>query len=199
MKPTITGRRIAFFAAGSLLLFYLFNAQAIYRYSRVDETRPADCAIVLGAGVSGEKPSPVFVQRLNHGLTLWRQGVVKIVILTGGVSPGNAISDAAIAQRYLLAQGVPQTAIFIEQRSRVTRENLRYAREMMQQHRFASALIVSDPLHMKRAVAIARHESIDAWSSPTTTSRYQSVGAQARFLLRESFYYSGFVLVRPWL
>src|SRR5688500_12278425 len=43
-----------------------------------------DCAIVLGAAVRGDKPSPVFEGRLEHALELFRQGGIRHLILTGG-------------------------------------------------------------------------------------------------------------------
>ncbi|WP_058912222.1 YdcF family protein [Entomohabitans teleogrylli] len=189
-RGLIYGAALVFtLALGAMLV----NACAIYRYGQQDETRPADCAIVPGAGVNGNIPSPVFQGRLDHAVRLYRAGYVPRLILTGGYSPGQAVSDAQVARRYVLAQGVPAQAILIEQRSRITRENLHYARQLMQAQRLNSALIVSDPLHMKRTMLIAADSGIRAFSSPTPDTRYRSRAARARFLARESFFYSGYL------
>lgn len=179
-----------------ILTWGALNAALIYQYSLRDETRSADCAIVAGAGVSASQPSPVFQARLNHAADLYQQGYVQKVILTGGVSSGNTLSDAAVARAYLLAKGVNENAILIEEKSRVTRENFRYARQIMTAQRLHTALLVSDPLHMKRAMLIAHDEGIAAWSSPTPTTRYRSFKARLFFLSREAFYYSGYQLLR---
>jgi uncharacterized SAM-binding protein YcdF (DUF218 family) len=55
-------------------------------------------------------------------------------------------------------------------------------------------LLVSDPLHLPRALRMARDVGIDAQPSPTPTSRYRSWWARSSFLLRESFFLSGYWL-----
>lgn len=172
------------------------NAVSIYQYSLLSETQRADCAIVAGAGIADSQPSPVFKERLNHAFALYRQGYAPIIILTGGTSAGSSLSDAAIARTYLLTKGVSEKAILLEEKSRVTRENFRYARQIMAAHHLRTALLVSDPLHMKRAMLIARDEGIDARPSPTPTTRYRSFEARLSFLIRETFYYSGYQLLR---
>ncbi|MBJ9113048.1 YdcF family protein [Citrobacter sp. FDAARGOS_156] len=172
------------------------NAFSIYQFSHEDQTRVADCAIVAGAGVNGDRPSPVFQARLDHAVWLYRQKFVSALVLTGSYSIGASDSDASIARLYVLTQGVPDNATFIEERSTVTRENIRYAQTIMKHQQWQTALLVSDPLHMLRLQTIARDNGINSWSSPTPSTRYQSWWLQTRFLLRESFYYSGYHLLR---
>lgn len=183
-------------SVAAVLVIGCINALSVFNYSLVDETHTADCAIVAGAAVRGDQPSPVFQERLNHAVALYRDGYVKTLIVTGGYSANNALSDAAVARRYLLAQNVPDQAILLEDRSQVTRENLRYAKAIMALNQLNNALIVSDPLHMKRIMLIAQDERIEAWSSPTPTSRYHSFGAKARFLISETFWYSLYLVYR---
>ena len=56
-----------------LILLTGFIAYAtfdIYSYGNVNELIKSDVAIVLGAGVEDNKPSPVFQERINHGIWL---------------------------------------------------------------------------------------------------------------------------------
>lgn len=179
-----------------LVFFFIFNAITIIRYSHNDQARAADCAVVAGAGVEGEWPSPVFQARLNHAITLYQRGLVHVLILTGGFSAQARLSDAEIARRYVVAKGIPYDAVVIEEHSRVTRENIRYAKQLMQHHRLRTALIVSDPLHMRRLMAIVEDNGLSAWPSPTPTTRYTSWGAQSHFLLSETLWFSGYRLLR---
>lgn len=64
----------------------------------------------------------------------------------------NSESDAQIAKNYSIRQGVPATDILIEEDSSITQENLYYAKRIMEELHLKNALIVSDPLHMKRAI-----------------------------------------------
>ena len=173
------------------------GAISIVSYSNTDNTASCDAAIVLGAGVFGDEPSPVFRERLNHGISLYQNGYVTTLILTGGVGDGAAESDAAVAKRYVMAQGVPENAILIEEKSRITEQNLLYAKELMNEQSLETALIVSDPLHMKRAMLMAKDFGITAFPSPTPTTMYRSLRTKLPFLLRETYFYVGYCVLRP--
>jgi len=188
--------KITLITAAVILSTIAWNAVTIYRFSLEDQTHKADCAIVAGAGIAGRLPSPVFKARLDHAIWLYQQGFVKSLILTGGMSPAATASDASIARQYVLTQGVPASALFIEEQSQVTRENMRNAREIMARQKLHTALLVSDPLHMLRLKLIARDNGIDGSSSPALQTRYQSWSTQLPFLLRESFYYTGYQIMR---
>jgi uncharacterized SAM-binding protein YcdF (DUF218 family) len=79
-----------------------------------------------------------------------------------------------------------------EDRSHTTRQNMAEAHAVMQANGLDTALVVSDPLHLPRALRLARAAGLDAWPSPTPFSRYRSFRTRAAFLLRESFYLTGF-------
>ena len=55
---------------------------------------------------------------------------------------------------------------------------------------FSTLVIVSDPLHMRRAMEIADRLDLEAVSSPTPTSRYQSWEPKLSFFLREVYFLS---------
>src|SRR5690554_4920800 len=90
---------------------------------------------------------------------------------------------------YAIKNGVATQDIFIEEKSKITQENLAFAKEITLQNNFSKTLLVSDPLHMKRSMMMAKDLSIEAYSSPTTTSKYQSTKVKFIFLLRETFFY----------
>lgn len=177
-------------------MYCLFCAFSIVRYAGKDEAAPADCIIVLGAGTDGKIPNPVFRERLNHAVTLYREGYADTIILTGGYSPGNDRSDAAIAGAWLEAQGIPAEAILLEERSTITQENLEFAKEIMKKENLSTAILVSDPLHMKRSMMMAKNYKIEAFSSPTPTTRYQTTRTKLPFLARETFFYVGYQIYR---
>lgn len=176
--------------------YCVLTAVSIISFSEKDETRPADAAIVLGASVYDNSPSPVFCERINHAVDLYNDGYVETIIMTGGVGEGNIRSEADIAREYAEQQGIPAESIYIEENSKITDENLRNAKAIMNEHDLDTALIVSDPLHMKRAMLYAHDHEMKAYSSPTPTSLYRSWKTKLPFLAREVFYYSVYRLVR---
>lgn len=161
-----------------------------------DAARPSDCAIVLGAAAYGSKPSPVFAERINHAVGLQRSGVVKYLLFTGGRVTAADKSESAVARAHALAAGVPPEAILTEELSRTTGQNLAEAKRVMDREGLRTAVIVSDPLHLKRAASMAEDLGIEAVTSPTPTSRYRSFGAKAGFLAREVFYLHGYWFTR---
>lgn len=177
---------LALFAA-ILIALFCYSAYAIQTFSQVDQTRSADVAVVLGAATYRTRPSPVFAERINHAIELYRRGWVRAIIFTGGYGRGDQQADSEIAREYALQRGIPESAIYTETTSTTTEENLAEAQHLMQNLGFATALIVSDPLHMYRAMQLASELSMDAYSSPTTTSRYRTLRSQIFFLAREAY------------
>ena len=173
-----------------LALWLLGVAAYIVLVGERDQAAPADTIIVLGAAAYDARPSPVFEERIRHGIDLYQRGLARKVIFTGGYGGGGArFSESQVARRYALRQGVPAKAILIESASRNTQENLRQAVLLMQANELHSAIIVSDPLHMSRALRISRELGIDALGSPTPTTRFRSVSTRWRFLLSEVYFF----------
>ena len=179
-----------------LLLYTAVIAAGIWQYGKIDEKCQADAVIVLGAGASDDEVSPVFRERLNHAIWLYQNGYVSTLILTGGVGDGNEKSDACVAKQYVIENGVLADDILIEEESTITQENLENAQKIMEQEALETAIIVSDPLHMKRAMLMAEDYGIEAYSSPTPTTKYVSMRTKLPFLVREVFFYIGYRVYR---
>lgn len=199
MRKPISKKRLR--SIGLLLLFVclaylILTGVGIVRYGNTDDKHPCDVAIVLGAGTWDGEVSPVYRERLNHGIWLYENGYADYLILTGGIGKGNTVSDARAARDYVLSQGVPAEDIFIEETSTITEENLQNAKSIMEQQGFSAAILVSDPLHMKRAMLMAEDYGILTCSSPTPTTMYRSLRTKLPFLLREEFFYVGYCIVR---
>ena len=174
-----------------VVLFWLVGVAAYITWvGQRDDARPADAIIVLGAAAYDAKPSPVFEERIRHGIDLYRRGLAPKLIFTGGYGGvGARFSESQVARRYALRQGVPDKAILIESLSRNTHDNLRQASLLMQQHQLNDVIVVSDPLHMARALRISKELGIRAVGSPTPTSRFRTFATRWRFLLQEVYFF----------
>ena len=179
-----------------IMLFITFTAVSIVNYSKKDFKTHSDVAIVLGAGTYSDEVSPVFRERINHAIWLYKNGFVDYLIFTGGVGDGNVKSDALVAKEYAVSKSVPSKVIFIEEKSTITEENIEYAKGIMDDNSFADAIVVSDPLHMKRAMLMTEDYGIKGYSSPTPTSMYKSWQTKIPFLIREEFFFIGYCIVR---
>ena len=151
-----------------------FAAYRIWQQGELDEERPADAIVVLGAAQYDGRPSPVFRARLDHAVALYHEGVARYLVVTGGSRPGDRTTEAAAARAYAMAKGVPAASIIGEDEASNTLESLQAVRRELHARGLRSAVFVSDPTHMLRVVRIATDLGIDAYGSPTRTSPVQA-------------------------
>lgn len=179
-----------------LILFACLSliAKDIYLFSLTSSNAPADAAVVLGTSVFRDRPSPVFRERINHAVNLYQAGIVQYVIFTGGQAGNDRLAESEAGRNYAMERGVPEERIFIETSSYNTCLNLIEAKRIIDENDLDQVLIVSDPLHMRRSMWLAEGIGMKAFSSPTPTSRYQSLDRKAGFLVREIYSYATYLL-----
>ncbi|HCF52193.1 MAG TPA: YdcF family protein, partial [Bacillus sp. (in: Bacteria)] len=107
------------------------------------------------------------------------------------------LEEARTARVYAMKQGVKEEDILIETKSLFTEENLKNAKQVGIENGIRTYTIVSDPLHMKRAMRIAKHINIEAYASPTPTSAYKTLDTEIPFFFKELFSYIGYVTSLP--
>lgn len=155
----------------------------------------ADAALVLGAAVWGEAPSPAFRERIRHAANLQAGGTVGKIVFTGAIGQAGERAESEVAREFALGLGVPPDAILVETRSRTTYENLLYGGELARESGLETLLLVSDPLHLKRATTMARDLGLDARPSPTPSTVFRTWKTKRAFLMRETY----FLLRYRWL
>jgi len=144
-------RRWSSILLGVLVTWIIGVAIAVVRSGAPNPQARADVAIVLGAAVWDDAPSPVFAARIDHAVWLFHRGQVKWLVFTGGRAEGDRLSEAEAARDYAVDKGVPRRAIHLETTSTSTRENLVNASRIVARLPARTAVIVSDPHHLLRA------------------------------------------------
>lgn len=169
--------RLFLYLVLALVGVWLVSLAAVVGLGAWDRARPGEAIVVLGAAQYAGRPSPVLKARLDHAVKLWNRGLAPRVILTGGVGEGDTTSEAAVSRRYVMRQGVPDTAILMEVVGRTTKESLHGVAELMETGRVRSVagegrevILVSDPFHMMRLWILARRFELIPYTSPTRTS-----------------------------
>jgi uncharacterized SAM-binding protein YcdF (DUF218 family) len=157
-------------ALAAALAVYLISLAAVVRVSREDQREPAGAIVVLGAAQYNGKPSPVLRSRLDHALALYRLGLAPQVVVTGGIGAGDRVSEATVGHQYLVASGVPDSAVVVRPEGRSTRASMRSVAEWAHERGVSRTILVSDPFHMLRLRLEARATGLEALTSPTTTS-----------------------------
>ena len=127
----------------------------VLRGAREDAPASADAILVLGRKLEADAPSPVFIARLAHAESLWRASLAPRLIVAGGLTGRATRSEAEAGRAWLMERGLPAEALLIEDQSQHTLENLFLVRETLRAKSWTTLLLVSDPLHMARATALA--------------------------------------------
>lgn len=147
-----------------------YAAVRISAQGELDEQQPADAIVVLGAAQFNGTPSDVFEARLQHAVDLYKSGIARYFVVTGGKLPADTTTEAATARRWAIAHGVPASAILSENKGRNTLESIEAVASIFREHGLTSAVFVSDETHMLRVLRMASDQDIVAWGSPTRTS-----------------------------
>ena len=177
LTATARLRDLLLLALAAVLGFSALVAYATFRIWQQggrDDHPSSGAIVVLGAAQFDGRPSPVYAARLDWAVTLYRQGTAKLVVMTGGKAEGDRTTEAAAGRDYAMARGVPAAAILLEDRGRTTLESLDGAAAILTAHGIHDAVFVSDPTHMLRVLRIATDLGIQAWGSPTPTSRVEA-------------------------
>ncbi len=161
-------------AAGLLLLAagiaYTIALVLVLVMSQRDQHHHVDAIVVLGAAQYNGRPSPVLAARLDHAADLFAEGLAPRIIVTGGVGRGDTLSEAVASRRYLIREGVPDSAVVVRPEGRSTYASMSAVATWLQPRGLNTVLLVSDPFHMARLRFEARRTQLEAYTSPTPTS-----------------------------
>jgi len=179
--------KVAGYTAVIVVALWLLALGAVIAWGSRDRAKASDAIVVLGAAQYWGKPSPVLKARLDHAVALWRRGMAPRVVLTGGVGVGDTTSEAAVSRKYVLGEGIPDSAILLETGGRTTRESLKSVATMLRSRGKRSAILVSDPFHMLRLDILSRRFGLVPYTSPTRTSPISAnTGETWRYYIGES-------------
>jgi uncharacterized SAM-binding protein YcdF (DUF218 family) len=188
-------------ALGLAGLPWAFRLGQVLRGTRGDEAAPADAILVLGRRLERDRITEVFEARLAHAEALWRRRLAPRIFVAGGTTGQARRSEAEAGRDWLVARGVPEAALLLEDRSQHTLENLFNVRAVLRREGWRTLILVSDPLHLARARATARGLSLDVRCSPAReappaprTFAWWRRAAQEAFLLH--WYHTGLAYSR---
>ena len=155
----------AVLAAGALV-WLLHTAQQIQQQSTLDEARPADIIVVLGAAEYRGRPSPVLEARLNHALFLYLQHMAPLILTTGGAGGDPVFTEGEVGRAYLSRRGVPSESILVEPEGSSTAESIAAVAEIMRRRNLHSCIVVSDGYHIFRVKKMLESKGMQVYGSP---------------------------------
>jgi uncharacterized SAM-binding protein YcdF (DUF218 family) len=171
LRPFRTARRIVGALVGVVLLYLGVTFAQVWWASGQDDARPSDAIVVLGAAQYDGRPSPVFQQRLDHALELYRAGVAPFIVTTGANQEGDRFTQGYAGFDYLRAAGVPEAAIVVITDGATSFEELQATANQADRFGIRTVVLVSDPYHAKRIELVAEEVGLSAVVSPTEGGR----------------------------
>lgn len=165
--------RYALFAVVALGIAVLmplgFLCLKIDHYGRHDLAQPADAIVVLGAIVLPDgQPGPDLTTRTEHAVTLYERGLAPRLICAGGIRQ-DPVSAASVCRSIATALNVPEEAVLAADGSANTEQDAHEVASVMGEHGWATAIVVSHPLHVYRAKLFFEKEGLTVYTSPTST------------------------------
>lgn len=124
----------------------------------------ADYCIVLGAQWKSTGPSEVLRRRLDKAVEYLEENPDTMVIVSGGQGSNEQITEAAGMRQYLVAAGVDDYRIIMEEASTSTYENLIFSAAFLQKES-DKVVLVTNNFHTYRATQIAEkqgYENVEA-------------------------------------
>ena len=138
----------------------------IRNQSMLDEAKPSDLIVVLGAAEYRGRPSPVLKARLDHALTLYGKGYAGLVMTTGGAGGDPDFTEGGVARNYLVKKGVPSEQIILEAEGESTIHSMVAAAEIMKRMNLKTCIAVSDGYHLFRAKKMLEANGVVVYGSP---------------------------------
>lgn len=127
-----------------------------------------DAIIILGHRLEpGCKPSEDLVRRIDCAFAHWQETQAPIVMPCGGITPGHDKTEAEVMRDMLIERGMPAEIIHLEDRSRITIENIQNALALLGPGKNV-ALVTSD-YHVERALDDCRRAGLVAYGVGAVT------------------------------
>ncbi len=143
---------------------------------RNETPQSADVIIVLGGGVVKDINFLPYgpQERIQKGIELYRDGYADHVIMTGGIVKGETYTESEYMRSYAELLGLPSDVIIEEPQARDTHENALYSLQIMAEHNWHTALVVTSYFHTRRACNVFAKQGADI----TCIAAYPSEGFQ---------------------
>ncbi|MGL6201370.1 MAG: YdcF family protein [Lachnospiraceae bacterium] len=166
----------------TLLIFVLYTVTNMLNLLK-NPVKKYQYIIVLGSGLKdGYEVTPLLANRVDKGIEAYRQNEGSVLVFSGGSGDDEKIAEAEAMKKYALEQGIPESAILIEDKSSNTRENLLFSKRLIENHEknIDNLLIVTTKFHVLRTLLLAKKLGIPCDGRGSQTKIYFSINAFIR-------------------
>jgi len=145
------------------------------QYPAPDPIPTVEALVVLGGGTDPLEPPREMVEingagdRVFYAAQLYREGKARHILVSGGRLDWDSCptTPAGEMASLLTWMGVPGEAIWIQDKSRNTYEDVLYSTRMLREMQVEKILLVTSAWHMPRAMMLFEAQGIEAFPAPT--------------------------------
>lgn len=170
------------------LTYFCIVEIPIIQNARTDRNPERKYLVVLGAAVYGDQPSLTLVRRLEGALDYLEQYPDSVAIVSGGMGPGETVTEAQAMRDWLVAHGVPEGRVLLEDRATSTMENLQFSFDIIRargDEPAGNVAIVSSAYHLYRAKLMA--EKLGAPFAAGVAAPWGYFFVMLNYFIREAF------------
>jgi vancomycin permeability regulator SanA len=180
-RPIRTGLAILSIVVSWGLVFPL--AQMFF-FGTTDYRRPADAAVIFGARVyASGVPSPLLVDRIRTGVELYRAGLVRTLVMSGG-NGADGFNEAMVMRDEAIAAGVSPEAILVDPVGVTTEATVANAIALLWDYSVPPSVIaVSQAYHLPRVQLSFATAGIDVLTVPAADP--EPIGEMPLLVARE--------------
>lgn len=174
MKKKIIIGIVSLLVLGIVLVFginfyvKLSTKKQIITVAKIGQLNDVDCILILGAGVWGDKPSPMLKDRLDKGIELYKSGVASKIIMSGDHGRED-YDEVNLMKNYAIEEGVPSEDIFMDHAGFSTYDSIYRAKNVFQVKKM---VVVSQKFHLYRALYISNALDVEAYGVMAEPTKY---------------------------
>jgi uncharacterized SAM-binding protein YcdF (DUF218 family) len=140
-------------------------------FGTTDYRRPADVAVVFGARAYADgRPSDALADRVRTACDLYRQGLVKRLVFSGGPGDG-VVHETESMRRLAIASGVPDGAILLDRKGLNTAATVRNTCPLARTLGATRVIAVSHAYHLPRVKMCYQRHGLEVYTVPATQQR----------------------------
>jgi len=170
-RTCLIGLILLLFLPVSAILFWrswLNLSYSPYIYANPAEVPPQRVALVFGAGIRNNRPTPVLADRIKAAVALYQAGKVQKLLLSGDNSIPEH-NEPGVMAAYAQELGVPAADIVLDYAGRRTYDSCYRAKVIFG---VEAAVLVTQEFHQARAVYLCDQLGIVAVGLSADQSRY---------------------------
>ncbi len=161
-------------------------AQMLF-FGTTDYRRPADVAVIFGAGVYATgQPSPLLADRIRTGVELYRSGLVPLLVMSGG-DGSHGFNEAQVMRDVAVGAGVDPAAILVDRAGNSTEATVANVSALLDARSGAAdperVIAVSQAYHLPRVQLAFANAGIDVLTVPAVDP--EPIGEMPLLVARE--------------